>query len=89
MTATAGRVPTLVDAEAAPVSAFRRWLAPATFLLFGLIDIFVLGHFAHPGDAQARVTGRRRRAMNPIAARPAAISAYVSGSGTGVVTRKS
>ena len=26
-----------------PSSAFRRWLAPATFAVFGLVDIFVLG----------------------------------------------
>ena len=34
-----------------PVSSFRRWLAPATFLVFGLIDILVLGGFSHHGDA--------------------------------------
>ena len=45
------RVPTVLSTGAAPGSAFRRWLAPATFVLFGLIDIFVLGHFAHAGDA--------------------------------------
>jgi len=46
------RVPTLLAAGvAAPGSAFRRWLAPATFLAFGLIDMLVLGGYAHSGDA--------------------------------------
>ena len=48
---TTERVPTVLEAGAAPVSAVRRWLAPATFLVFGLIDIFVLGLNAHHGDA--------------------------------------
>ena len=26
-----------------PSSAFRRWLAPATLTVFGLVDIFALG----------------------------------------------
>jgi len=45
------RVPTVLSTAATPGSAFRRWLAPATFLLFGLIDIFVLGYFSHAGDS--------------------------------------
>ena len=45
------RVPTVLATGAVPGSAFRRWLAPATFALFGLIDIGVLGYFSHSGDA--------------------------------------
>jgi general nucleoside transport system permease protein len=45
------RVPTVLSTAAAPGSAFRRWLGPATFVLFGLIDIVVLGYFSHGGDA--------------------------------------
>jgi general nucleoside transport system permease protein len=45
------RVPTVLSTAAVPGSAFRRWLAPATFVFFGLIDIFVLGYFSHSGDA--------------------------------------
>jgi general nucleoside transport system permease protein len=41
----------VVVPEAAPVSPWRRWLGPAGFALFGLVDIFVLGLFAHKGDA--------------------------------------
>ena len=40
----------VIKAEAAPVSTWRRWLAPATFAVFGLVDIFVFGLFAHAGD---------------------------------------
>src|SRR6266581_2603536 len=40
-----------VMTEAVPVSPWRRWLGPAAFALFGLVDIFVLGLFAHKGDA--------------------------------------
>ncbi len=49
MTTITGRVPSKLTPGVAVVSASRRWLAPATFLLFGLIDIFVLGHFSHSG----------------------------------------
>ena len=79
MTATAGRVPTLVDAEVAPVSAFRRWLAPATFLLFGLIDIFVLGHFSHPGDATFAFSQPFAKVSVPNLSLPAAVTCYVCG----------
>ncbi|HEV2255515.1 MAG TPA: ABC transporter permease [Streptosporangiaceae bacterium] len=44
------RIPEVLS-TVAPASAVRRWLAPATFLLFGLIDIFVLGYYSHSGDA--------------------------------------
>ena len=45
------RVPTVLSTVAVPGSAFRRWLAPATFVFFGLIDILVLGYFSHAGDS--------------------------------------
>jgi ABC-type uncharacterized transport system permease subunit len=44
------RTPVVV-AEAAPVSPWRRWQGPIGFAVFGLIDILVLGLFAHKGDA--------------------------------------
>jgi len=34
-----------------PVSSFRRWLAPVAFLVFGLVDILLLGGYSHHGDA--------------------------------------
>ncbi|MGH3125224.1 MAG: hypothetical protein ACRDND_29940, partial [Streptosporangiaceae bacterium] len=49
----ADRVPP-VDLDLAarpPSSAFRRWLAPVTFAVFGLVNIFALGLNAHHGDA--------------------------------------
>jgi simple sugar transport system permease protein len=79
MTATAGRVPTPVDAEVAPVSAFRRWLAPATFLVFGLIDIFVLGHFSHPGDATFAFSQPFAKVTVPNLSLPARATCYVCG----------
>ena len=45
--------PVLLTGEP-PISSFRRWLAPATFLLFGLIDICVLG------ASRTRATRRSR-----------------------------
>src|SRR5947209_2124437 len=41
----------VVRPEAAPVSPWRRWLGPAGFVFFGLVDILVFGLFAHKGDA--------------------------------------
>ena len=41
----------VVRAEAAPVSPWRRWLGPAGFAFFGLVDIGVFALFAHKGDA--------------------------------------
>jgi ABC-type uncharacterized transport system permease subunit len=41
----------VVVPEAAPVSPWRRWLGPAGFVFFGLVDIGVFGLFAHKGDA--------------------------------------
>ena len=40
----------VVKAEAAPVSPWRRWLAPIAFAVFGLVNIFVFGLLAHHGD---------------------------------------
>ena len=43
---------TLVGTVRAPVSISRRYLAAGTFIVLGLIDIFVFGFFAHSGDAR-------------------------------------
>ncbi len=42
---------TITAAVRAPLSVNRRYLAAATFVLLGLIDIVVFGVLAHPGDA--------------------------------------
>ena len=78
MTATK-HVPTMLTTAAAPGSAFRRWLAPATFLLFGLIDIFVLGLNAHKGDATFAFSQPFAKVTVPNLTLPAAATCYVSG----------
>jgi general nucleoside transport system permease protein len=57
----------------------RRWLAPATFLLFGLVDIFVLGHFAHPGDATFAFSQPFAKVTVPNLTLPAKTTCYVAG----------
>jgi general nucleoside transport system permease protein len=57
----------------------RRWLAPATFLLFGLIDIFVLGHFAHAGDATFAFSPPFAKVTVPNLTLPARATCYVAG----------
>ena len=64
----------------APRSApFRRWLAPATFLVFGLIDIFVLGLNSHPGDATFAFSQPFAKVTVPNLTLPAAVTCYVCG----------
>jgi len=76
---TTERVPTVLEAGAAPVSAVRRWLAPATFLVFGLIDIFVLGLNAHHGDATFAFSQEFAKVTVPNLTLPAAATCYVCG----------
>ena len=60
-------------------SGVRRWLAPATFVLFGLIDIFVLGHFAHSGDATFAFSQEFAKVTVPNLTLPAKTTCYVAG----------
>jgi general nucleoside transport system permease protein len=62
-----------------PVSSFRRWLAPVTFLLFGLIDIFVLGGYAHHGDATFAFALEYAKFMVPNLVLSARVTCYVCG----------
>ncbi len=71
--------PPVVKAEAAPVSPWRRWLAPATFAVFGLVDIFVLGLFAHPGDATFAFSQPFAKVTVPNLSLPATETCYVCG----------
>jgi len=73
------RVPTAVAAGAAPTSAVRRWLAPATFLVIGLIDIFVLGLNSHKGDATFAFSQEFAKVTVPNLTLPAAVTCYVCG----------
>ena len=72
------RVPKVL-AAGAPVSAFRRWLAPATFLFFGLINIFVLGLNCHQGDATFAFSQPFAKVTVPNLTLPAALTCYVCG----------
>jgi ABC-type uncharacterized transport system permease subunit len=72
------RVPTVLTA-AAPGGTFRRWLAPATFLVFGLIDIFVFGLNAHKGDATFAFSQEFAKVTVPNLTLPAAATCYVCG----------
>ena len=71
------RVPAVLTA--APTSAFRRWLAPATFLVFGLINIFVFGLNAHKGDATFAFSQEFAKVTVPNLTLPAAATCYVCG----------
>ncbi len=73
------RVPKVLAAGTAPSSAFRRWLAPATFLFFGLINIFVLGLNCHPGDATFAFSEPFAKVTVPNLTLPAALTCYVCG----------
>jgi general nucleoside transport system permease protein len=73
------RVVTLLEPGAAPVSAFRRWLAPATFLAFGLVDALVLGGYAHKGDAVFAFSQTFAKVTVPNLSLPAAAACYVCG----------
>jgi len=62
-----------------PMSPFRRWLAPATFLLFALVDILLLGRYSHHGDATFAFSAAGARVSVPNLALPAQITCYVCG----------
>ena len=62
-----------------PSSAFRRWLAPATFLFFGLVNIFVLGLNCHHGDATFAFSQPFAKVTVPNLTLPAALTCYVCG----------
>ena len=77
----ADRVPP-VDLDMAaipPSSAFRRWLAPATFAVFGLLAIFALGLNAHHGDATFAFSQPFAKVTVPNLTLPADITCYVCG----------
>jgi general nucleoside transport system permease protein len=73
------RVPAVLEDGAKPASAFRRWVAPFTFGLFGLIDIFVLGTFSHSGNATFAFSQAFAAVTVPNLTLPAAVTCYVCG----------
>ena len=72
------QVPEVLVAPA-PVGVFRRWLAPVTFLVFGLVDIFVLGRYAHHGDATFAFSQPFAKVTVPNLTLAAAVTCYVCG----------
>jgi general nucleoside transport system permease protein len=62
-----------------PSSAFRRWLAPVTFAVFGLVEIFVLGGHSHHGDATFAFSQPFAKVTVPNLSLPAAVTCYVCG----------
>ncbi len=84
---TAEQVPP-VDLDLAarpPSSTFRRWLAPVTFAVFGLVNIFVLGLNAHHGDATFAFSQPFAKVTVPNLTLPAAVTCYVCGAITLVI----
>ncbi len=68
-----------VKAEAAPVTTWRRWLGPATFAVFGLVNIFVFGLLAHHGDVTFASSQPFARVTIPNFSLPAAETCFACG----------
>jgi ABC-type uncharacterized transport system permease subunit len=68
-----------------PSSAFRRWAAPVTFAVFGLVNIFALGMNAHHGDATFAFSQPFAKVTVPNLTLPAAATCYVCGALTLVI----
>ena len=69
----------LDKAAAPPSTAFRRWLAPAAFVVFGLVTIFALGLNAHHGDATFAFSQPFAKVTVPNLTLPADVTCYVCG----------
>jgi simple sugar transport system permease protein len=61
------------------VSSFRRWLAPVAFLVFGLVNILLLGGYSHHGDAVFAFSASGAKVTIPNLALPARATCYVCG----------
>ncbi|HYB16657.1 MAG TPA: ABC transporter permease [Streptosporangiaceae bacterium] len=68
-----------------PSGAFRRWLAPVTFAVFGVVNIFVLGLNSHHGDATFAFSQPFAKVTVPNLSLPAAVTCYVCGAITLVI----
>jgi simple sugar transport system permease protein len=73
------RMTTLTAPVRVPVSIGRRYLAAGTFILLGLIDIFVFGVFAHSGDARFALSLPGVSPHLPVIHVPGALTSYVLG----------
>jgi simple sugar transport system permease protein len=73
------RVPTIITESIGQVSRFRRWLAPVMFVVFGLVDILLLGLFAHKGDATFAFSQPFAKVTVPNLSMPARVTCFVCG----------
>jgi general nucleoside transport system permease protein len=73
------RIPSMLVAGAAPGSTLRRWLGPATFVVFGLIDILILGLYSHKGDATFAFSQTFAKVTVPNLKLAAAVTCYACG----------
>ena len=73
------RVTTLTAAVRAPLTAERRHLAGVTFIVIGLINIFVFGVLAHAGDASFELSLASASVKIPVIRVPAALVCYTLG----------
>jgi general nucleoside transport system permease protein len=62
-----------------PVTSFRRWLAPVAFLVFGLVDILLLGWYSHHGDAVFAFSASGAKVTVPNLSLPARVTCFVCG----------
>jgi len=76
------RLTTLAATGRLPLTASRRWIAPATFLVLGLVDILVFGRYAHHGDATFAFSQPFAKVTVPNLKVPAAETAYALGAAT-------
>jgi general nucleoside transport system permease protein len=70
---------TVLDPGVVTGNPYRRWLAPATFALFGLLDLFVLGGYSHQGDAVFQFSQTFAKVTIPNLSVAAAVTCYVCG----------
>jgi ABC-type uncharacterized transport system permease subunit len=70
---------TLAVAGRSSLSIGRRWAAPVSFLVLGLIDIFFFAHYAHKGDATLAFSQPFAKVTVPNLSFPGRAVAYVMG----------
>jgi simple sugar transport system permease protein len=86
MTIIDRKQPVDLDLAAQPPSgALRRWLAPVTFAIFGLVNILLLGRYSHHGDATFTFSPQFAKVTVPNLTLPAAATCYVCGAITLVI----
>ena len=73
------RVTTLAAAVRSPLTTERRHLAAVTFIVIGLINIFVFGMLAHAGDASFELSLAAASVKIPVIRVPAAPVCYALG----------